>query len=50
MHSELAEKVETIFADVYAYPLGAALALLVAEAFVGEARRRRERVAGRGNR
>jgi len=41
MKSELSERVETVYADIYFYPLGIAIALLVAEVFVGEARRRR---------
>lgn len=36
---ELSEKVETVYADVYAYPLGFALALLLFEAFFGDSRR-----------
>ncbi len=40
MKSELGEKVETVYADVYFYPLGLAIALLVAEVFVGEAKKR----------
>jgi Ca-activated chloride channel homolog len=36
---ELSEKVETVYADVYAYPLGLALGLLVLEAFLGDSRR-----------
>jgi len=36
---ELAEKVETVYADVYAYPLGFALALLIFESFFGDSRR-----------
>ncbi len=40
MKSELGEKVETVYADVYFYPLGLAVALLIAEVFVGEARKR----------
>ncbi|HEY5959365.1 MAG TPA: VWA domain-containing protein, partial [Polyangiaceae bacterium] len=36
---ELSEKVETVYADVYAYPLGVALALLLFEAFFGDSRR-----------
>lgn len=39
MSSELSEKVETVYADVYAYPLLLAILLLVAEVFVGQARR-----------
>ena len=41
MTEELAEHVETIYADVYFYPLGAALVLLVAEVFLPESGRRR---------
>jgi Ca-activated chloride channel family protein len=41
MHSELAEKVETVYADVYYYPLAAALLLLLAETFLGQSRARR---------
>lgn len=41
MKSELAERVETVYADVYFYPLGLAIALLVLEVFVGEAAARR---------
>lgn len=37
MTEELSERVETIYADVYAYPLGLALLLLLLEAFVPEA-------------
>jgi Ca-activated chloride channel family protein len=37
MKSELAERVETVYADVYFYPLGLAILLLVIEVFVGEA-------------
>lgn len=36
MSSELSEKVETVYADVYAYPLGLAILLLIAEVFVGQ--------------
>lgn len=36
---ELSEKVETVYADVYAYPLGLTLFLLVLEAFLGDSRR-----------
>ena len=38
--SELGEKVETVYADVYFYPLGLAILLLIAEAVLGEAPRR----------
>ncbi|MBI5537473.1 MAG: VWA domain-containing protein [Deltaproteobacteria bacterium] len=41
MHSELAEKVETVYADVYQYPLGAALILLLVETFLGQSRARK---------
>jgi len=41
MTLELAERVETIYADVYVYPLGAALILLIGEVFLSESRRRR---------
>jgi len=41
MREELSEKVETIYAEEYAWPLGLAVVLLFAEAFVGEAPRRR---------
>jgi Ca-activated chloride channel homolog len=37
MKSELGEKVETVYADVYFYPLALAILLLVAEVFVGDA-------------
>jgi Ca-activated chloride channel family protein len=40
MSEELSERVETVYADVFAYPLGLALLLLVIETFVPEARRR----------
>jgi Ca-activated chloride channel family protein len=40
MREELSEKVETVFAEEYAWPLGIAVVLLVAEAFLGEAPRR----------
>ncbi len=35
MTEELSERVETTYADVYAYPLGVALLLLMLEAFIG---------------
>ncbi len=41
MTEELSERVETVYADVYAYPLGLAILLLVIETFVSEARRRK---------
>jgi Ca-activated chloride channel homolog len=37
MREELSEKVETVYAEEYAWPLGLAVLLLVAEALVGEA-------------
>lgn len=40
MTDELGEQVETIYADVYAYPLGLALLLLILEALIGTAPRR----------
>lgn len=40
MKSEFGEKVETVYADVYFYPLGLAILLLIAEAVLGEAPRR----------
>jgi Ca-activated chloride channel homolog len=40
MESDYGEKVETVYADVYFYPLGLAILLLVAEVFLGEAPRR----------
>jgi Ca-activated chloride channel family protein len=46
MTEELSERVETVYADVYAYPLGLALLLLLAEAIVPEAPRRRKRAGG----
>ena len=40
MKSELAERIETVYADVYFYPLGLAILLLLAEAFIADAPRR----------
>jgi Ca-activated chloride channel family protein len=37
MREELSEKVETVYAEEYAWPLGLAVLLLLAEALVGEA-------------
>ena len=37
MKGELAERVETVFADIYFYPLGLAIFLLLAEVAIGEA-------------
>jgi Ca-activated chloride channel family protein len=36
MKGELSERVETVYADVYFYPLGLAILLLVIEVFIGE--------------
>lgn len=36
MKGELAERVETVFADIYFYPLGLALLLLLVEILIGE--------------
>jgi Ca-activated chloride channel family protein len=41
MREELSEKVETVYAEEYAWPLGLAVLLLVAEALFGEAPSRR---------
>ena len=40
MREELSEKVETVFAEEYAWPLGLAVLLLILEASIGEAPRR----------
>lgn len=40
MKSEFAERIETVYADVYFYPLGLAILLLLAEAFIADAPRR----------
>lgn len=45
MTEELSERVETVYADVYAYPLAVALLLFLVEAFLPEVRRRAERKA-----
>jgi len=45
MTEELSERVETIYADVYAYPAGLALLLLLVEASIPESRRRRAPIA-----
>jgi Ca-activated chloride channel family protein len=47
MREELSEKVETVYAEEYAWPLGAAVVLLMAEALLAEAPRRRRRAASR---
>jgi Ca-activated chloride channel family protein len=41
MKGELSERVETVYADVYFYPLGLAILLLVIETFIGESALRR---------
>lgn len=41
MTEELSERVETVYADVFMYPLGLCILLLLLESFVGEAPRRR---------
>jgi Ca-activated chloride channel family protein len=41
MREELSEKVETVYAEEYAWPLGAAVLLLMLDALIGEAPRRR---------
>jgi Ca-activated chloride channel family protein len=41
MREELSEKVETVYAEEYAWPLGIAVVLLIVEALLGEAPRRR---------
>jgi Ca-activated chloride channel family protein len=43
MREELSEKVETVYAEEYAWPLGIALLLLVAEATLGETPRPKKR-------
>jgi len=45
MREELSEKVETVYAEEYAWPLGAAVLLLLVDALVGEAPRRRRKAA-----
>jgi Ca-activated chloride channel family protein len=45
MREELSEKVETVYAEEYAWPLGAAVLLLIVDALIGEAPRRRRRAA-----
>jgi Ca-activated chloride channel family protein len=41
MREELSEKVETVYAEEYAWPLGAAVLLLIVDALYGEAPRRK---------
>jgi Ca-activated chloride channel homolog len=40
MTEELSERVETVYADVFSYPLALAILLLLVETFVGQIRRR----------
>jgi Ca-activated chloride channel family protein len=40
MRDELSEKVETVYAEEYAWPLGAAVLLFIVEAMIGEAPKR----------
>jgi Ca-activated chloride channel family protein len=44
MSEELSERVETVFADVYHYPLAFAVLLLMIEAWIGSARRHDDKV------
>jgi Ca-activated chloride channel family protein len=46
MREELSEKVQTVYAEEYAWPLGLAVVLLFAEAFLGEAPRRKRAEQG----
>jgi hypothetical protein len=46
MREELSEKVETVYAEEYAWPLGATLLLLGVEASIDEAPSRRRRAKG----
>jgi Ca-activated chloride channel family protein len=41
MREELSEKVETVYAEEYAWPLGLAVVLLLIDALLGDAPRRR---------
>jgi Ca-activated chloride channel family protein len=45
MREELSEKVETVYAEEYTWPLGLAVILFIIEALVGEAPRRRKAAA-----
>jgi Ca-activated chloride channel family protein len=49
MREELSERVETVYAEEYAWPLGLAVVLLVADAMLGEAPRRRRRSGSIGS-
>lgn len=46
MKDELSEKVETVYGEEYAWPLGAALLLFVVEAFLGEAPKKKSIAKG----
>jgi Ca-activated chloride channel family protein len=46
MREELSEKVETVYAEEYAWPLGIAVVLLLIDALLGEAPRRRAAAVG----
>jgi Ca-activated chloride channel family protein len=46
MREELSEKVETVYAEEYAWPLGAAVVLLFIDMLIGEAPRRKRAPAG----
>jgi Ca-activated chloride channel family protein len=50
MREELSEKVETVYAEEYAWPLGLAVILLLAEGFLGEAPRRDGTIPAAGGR
>ena len=50
MREELSEKVETVYAEEYAWPLGVALLLLMVEAAIDEAPRRRRARSRQGRR
>jgi Ca-activated chloride channel family protein len=50
MREELSEKVETVYAEEYAWPLGLAVVLLLAEGFLGEAPRRDRTTSPAGRR
>jgi Ca-activated chloride channel family protein len=49
MTEELSERVETVYADVYLYPTALAVFLLLVEALVPEARRKKARARGRSS-
>jgi Ca-activated chloride channel family protein len=48
MREELSEKVETVYAEEYAWPLGIAILLLIADAILSEAPRRRRPLEAAG--